>query len=397
MHILRSLTFCVAAGISATAWAQSYPSPIYNGLTINGAALYLSRTINPSGTLSASNLGFYANEVLSGTACTTNCYGNVSNIQDSVAATSGDGLAGWYFNHNFGGASATGNRVAGIFNLLVNQTTGNVNVGASYSGLDVYATSTVNDNGVSGTPSGQIEALNVIAKLGTSATYYLVQQIAEFDIRANSGSSVSNKVGVQITQMSDDAVSGSVTDAALAITNQNGAPGWVNGLLFGGQEGVWPFKSSSVAIACAGACGTATSFIDMTNASFSGYDWKFANASLSGAGALALTYETFGTGTVASNPGQANVLRLYDTGVSTTSYGFGVSTGVMSVVAGTTTSFYNGGTDVLDLAYNVMTSHVALSAPSFTANGNAGFSGTKTAGSCAMTFTGGILTGVTGC
>jgi hypothetical protein len=239
-------------------------------------------------------LGVFVNEAVTGN-CGGFCSFNYMNMgSDNVTAGPGAGPfangSGWYFNHNFGGAAATGNRLTGIFNLLVNSTTGNTAANASYSGLGVYTTATVNDNGTgtgSGLSRGQVEALNVIAKLQGTATNWSYLQSAEFNVAVATGSSVRNKEGIAIVQLSNDAVAGVNIDAALLITNQVGAVGWNTGILFGGPG--WPFQSTATAIGCTSPCGVLTNFIDMSAATISDSFLKGPGFTVSGTGTVSGT------------------------------------------------------------------------------------------------------------
>jgi hypothetical protein len=126
-----------------------------------------------------------------------------------------------------------------------------------------------NDNGTGtalGTSRGQVEAVNIQGKLNAGATNYRVVQGGEVDVQIATGASAYEKVGWQITQFSTDAVQGSTYDVALAISNQAGAIGWKNGILFGGVQGIWPFSSAGVAISCDASCGTLASVLDFGNA-----------------------------------------------------------------------------------------------------------------------------------
>ena len=268
--------------------------------TVNPAVLPTKLEINvgtftPSSTLpTPSALGLYITEAVTGTcSASSNCYYNYLLIgsDHAVVGSGSSGVfnngVGWYFNHNFGSAAATGDRVTLTTNLLINGTTGNTAAGASYGSFAAYATANVNDNGTgtgAATSRGQLETINVIASLNNGATNWNSLQAAEFDVRVQAGASLYSKVGIAITQTNDDAVSGSTYDAAIGMANMTGnASGWTNGILFGGLQGVWPFKSIATVITCAN-CGTIDAFVDMSAATITTAFLKGPGYTVSGTG-----------------------------------------------------------------------------------------------------------------
>jgi hypothetical protein len=81
---------------------------------------------------------------------------------------------------------------------------------------------------------------------------------------------------------------------------------------------------------------TISSQLNLTNAS--NYNLYASGAGANYMGGL-LTFGSWGVGTA----GIPNLIKLYDTGAPSTSYGLGISSGTLNIVSGGNTSFYNGG------------------------------------------------------
>jgi hypothetical protein len=277
------------------AFAKKQDFPIPPIITTNGITI----TVNPytPPVIFPDSQAFGINETVTGTCTTTNnnCYYNFINIPSDNAVvgsgTSGTWVSGigLYENWSFGGAAMTGQRIGMAINTVLNATTGNTAGGVSYSALSAIAVGNANDNGTStslANSRGQISTVNFIARLGATGTNYRALQGGEVDISIPTGGSVYEKVGWQITQLATDLVQGGTYDAALVITNQSGAVGWTNSILFGGVQGVWPMATTGTMITCAGACGTADTFIDMSSATFTTNFLKSNGFSVDGNGLL---------------------------------------------------------------------------------------------------------------
>jgi hypothetical protein len=247
---------------SVNAIVNPYTPPTGFPTTVGAVPFGITETV--AGTCSAAN--------------GANCHYNFINITSDNAVVGPNSQGNWgtgegfIVNHNFGGAAAIGQRGAAIFNLQQTATTGNTAAGASYSSVAAYANAAANDNGTDTTLAnsrGQLETVNFIAHLGPSATNWHVVQGGEVDINLEAGSSVYEKVGWQIVQFSTDQVRGSTVDAALVLTNGSGAIGWLNGLQFGGAQGVFPIAATGAAISCVSPCGTMANIIDFSSVGFS--------------------------------------------------------------------------------------------------------------------------------
>lgn len=259
----------------------------YTGLNTFGGGLdvYMP-TLTPSSSWGASTLGIYANETVTGTRCSSggNCFYNLFDIvADDIPGSANN--YGWFFSHNIGGSSMTGNRAAANFSLVLNATTGNTSVGGDYSAATFEGTANANDNGTSGSAAGQVSTINVISTLGASATYYRTLQGMEIDL-IDAGSS-NEKEGLGIVQLPGDTSTGTVSDGAIAIDNYGGTPGWAYGIAFGGFGGEWPMQSTGTVIGCVPTyCGTAASILDFSGATVTGYDLKLPSFTVTGAGSV---------------------------------------------------------------------------------------------------------------
>jgi stage V sporulation protein SpoVS len=328
--------------MGATALAQTY-TPALSGLGMS-VNPYVPTPAFPGAQ------PFIVSETVTGT-CTTspsNCYYNALNIPSDNAVigsgtsgTFGGGTAFYIFD-NFGGAAMTGGRGGLAVQLNMTATTGNTAAHAQYSSMAAYANANASDNGTGtslANSRGNLDAVNFIAQLGASATNWTALQGGEVDIAIASGGSSYEKVGWQIVQLASDAVRGAVYDTAIGIDNQGGAIGWTNGILFGGLQGAWPFYSGSVIITCATSCGSATSFIDMTNASFSGSLLKGPQFNISGVGAI----------TSGSNGGNSGGMQMMGStsGSSTINVSSTGSLQLNNNVGGATMTFNDAGNGVI--------------------------------------------------
>jgi hypothetical protein len=332
-------------------------------------------------------------ETVTGTCNTgsSNCYYNFLDIvSDNAvvgAVNSGAGATALRIDNHFGGPAMIGGRGTVDIRAELTATSGNTGPRlVTYAALTAAAEADANDNGTGVTIStslGQVETVNIIASLQAAATNFRSTQGGEVDTNLASGSSTYQKVGWQITQLSTDAVQGSVIDAALAFVNQSGAIGWTNGILFGDVTGVWPFTGGATVIACAN-CGTAASFIDMSSATFSANFLKSSNFSVNGAGTIftaSTTTPTIAAGTVAI------------AGITTAPTFSGTTGGSLFITGGGGFHLVGEGT-VSDITIGNKTSAAVLTIPTGTVNatfsGNISALGTVTLGQ--NSGTGGAIT-----
>jgi len=116
-------------------------------------------------------------------------------------------------------------------------------------------------------------ALNPIATLSASATHMAALVGGEVDISAAAGSSVLDKYGWSIIQLSTDGVAGSRNDAALFFVNQSGAVGWGTLLQIGDGLNASPLKTAGSIMAIKGS-PTFANGIDLSGALITGYAFR---------------------------------------------------------------------------------------------------------------------------
>lgn len=180
--------------------------------------------------------------------------------------------------------------------------------GGGYVPLASYMVMTANDGGVSGTPAGAGTALNLVANWKSGATFVGGGSGTEIDIGAESGSSLTGKIGAQITLLSTDAVQGSTQDAAFMWDSQSASvPGWKTLLQVGSSQGYRPMDPTNGTILSFfphGGSGTIAGKggFDFTNFVPTTFFMKANNYLLDPSGnELALSYQTT-PATVASLP-----------------------------------------------------------------------------------------------
>jgi hypothetical protein len=234
---------------------------------------------------------------LTGTTTDTPAYANFFfSPSDVVAAANGLSYVGLV--HHFGGASTTGDRnTLDITSTLV-APTGNTSGGTNWSGIRVTTTANDNDTGTALTPLGTLWAINAVATTNTpaSGTSYFNGVVGiEVDVAAQANATVLDKFGITIIQLTGDAVRGSRTDNALTFDNQNGATGWLNGMVFGCHSGQWPMASSGSLITIQNAVipssthgNTAAYGVDFRLGSFSGLAFASPGYQVTGAGVVSI-------------------------------------------------------------------------------------------------------------
>ena len=234
--------------LSATAASTYAPlaSPTFTG-TLTVPATQITGTAalgGPDGvapTLSGTGYQIYARRYATGT---TSNGANLSliNVEGDNATVTGANFLNAFAVQNaaFGGPNVQGGRQA--IQASVNQTaaTSASNTNRNYVGLYAGASSSSGDGGTDLTTAGAkggYFGINPVCILNSGATNTLNCSAAEVNIAVKTGASTNYKSGIQIAQLPFDAVQGSATDAAIVISNQAGAVGWKNGILFSDANG----------------------------------------------------------------------------------------------------------------------------------------------------------------
>ena len=262
-----------------TVWINGGPTGVLNLSTASNTSISLAPASGNAAAVTAFNEKITAHG--SGN-CKTGCSFNQLNVGgDTLDARDGSGNVtnahAFLFTHTAGGTGSGstmhGNRGTLSSTFFLSSTSGNLpGDGASYSGGDIEATASVNDNGTAptlGNYAGQIEALHVQGILKGTATAFGALQGAEIDVTAATGTSMYKKTALELTQLASDQVQGSTIDAALIIGNSVGAVGWNEGISFGGQS-IWPMATGGTLIGCSqlNGCGTVATGIDFSTATF---------------------------------------------------------------------------------------------------------------------------------
>jgi hypothetical protein len=219
------------------------------------------------------------------------------------------GTIGLHLHHAYGGAHTTGGRVAQAIELYQTPgftTTGGVGSGINSQRIALNLAVTAGENAggtgpTSGQASGSLYALATYSRLlatgfqgyVTGATFYNELNGINLNIGAQAGTSVAVKHGVNIAQLSDDAVQGSVEDAAIQFGAQPGSSaGWKNFLALGNVQGKYPGDPNGA------LWGTYRSFDPAPMRQAYGLDWRdiaFSTAPIATPG-----FQVDGSGNVSS-------------------------------------------------------------------------------------------------
>ena len=170
------------------------------------------------------------------------------------------------------GSSAQGNRIAGNFDIDINQT-GNT-TGATYVGLTSKCSMNVTD----GTGSGSgCNAGNDVAQISAGVTTQgLIGR--EIDTNSQTGAVIAYRVGLQIVDITASGgygIQGTTDDVMLSLNNQyaqNATYGYKVGLEFGRYGGNFPLVNSGTMIMGQGANGGSFTVAN-------GIDWHLGTAS----------------------------------------------------------------------------------------------------------------------
>jgi hypothetical protein len=197
---------------------------------------------------------------------------------DTVKSIS-NGFTWWSVFGNID-TGATGDRT-GIYALLtVTGTSGDVAAGRAGGPAYVSVGGSVQMNANQGgtnlttAAAGGVFGANFLANLGAGATNIGTLVGTEISVGAAAGSSLKNKLGLQIVQTSNDAVSATNGDEiGILMANQavqGSAPGWQAGLSFGSANAAFPIKTGGTLIKAGTNSGTmnAAFGIDLRNVIF---------------------------------------------------------------------------------------------------------------------------------
>ena len=238
----------------------------------------------PAGTITFSGAGQpfidvnanYAGTLTGGALLSAN---RIVTSNDVVQAPVNNSLCWWSVSGNVG--AATGDRAAMYALLTATATSGDVAAGRAFGPAYVAIAGSVQMNANQGgtnlttASAGGAYGANILANLGAGATNIGSLIGTEVSVEAAAGSSVKNKVGLQIVQTSNDAVSATNGDEiGILIANQQpqgSSPGWQVGISFGSPSAAFPVKTGGTFISAGTNSGSrnAAFGIDLRNVIFS--------------------------------------------------------------------------------------------------------------------------------
>ncbi len=282
-YFLRCVIALALNIVALPAFAQVYPSPIFQNITVLGNVVGpLVGVDTPTGSWTTPPTFW---PVFDDARNMLNI-GSVAS-PDAVAVSGQGFLDGLQINHYFGGAAMTGGRQSLIVNSQLRAASNATNANRNYPAAVFFSSAVASDGGTNTagypTSKGAMFGINPVAVLYPGATNFLELAGSETNISAQTGSSTWYKVGFSIVPLSTDAVQGAVYDAALAMSAQTGAVGWKNGILFGPMNGQQPIAAAGSLIATNGA-STITNGIDFSSYTFTGKAFKSNGFSVDGSG-----------------------------------------------------------------------------------------------------------------
>jgi hypothetical protein len=259
----------IILGTSALTFALAAP-PV-GGLTIAPPAL-------------SSNQGLVVSQNGAGTVAVPFSYNAIS-ITDNLAS-GGNTVDGFSVFLGMAGSAVNAARQALQATVWLTAPTSPSNPNRYYVAGVFVAQAISNDGGGTGTEKGSIFGINPVATLSASATHMAECSGGEVDLSAALGSSVLNKYGWKVTQLSTDKVQGSVNDAALFFGNQSGAVGWGALIQVGDGINANPLTTSGTIMKLLGS-PTVANGIDLSGAAtISGFAFKAPGFSVDGSGVL---------------------------------------------------------------------------------------------------------------
>jgi hypothetical protein len=210
------------------------------GLTIAAGTNASDQPLSIANRSAANLLSVYGNgamtgnSTISGTQSTSDFSAYKFAVTDTVSDTStgGGGINGLYIDDTFstGAGSRNGIRV----DLQNSGATSGTNFFTAILG---NTNVNVSDGGTSGTYKGDFYGVSGIVEGVSAATYIHGLLGGEFDASCQSGCSVQEKMGIQVTLINQDASHGTEVDSAIVIDADNTTTdSWLQGISFG-KEG----------------------------------------------------------------------------------------------------------------------------------------------------------------
>ncbi len=243
-----------------------------------------------------------------------NVFNNISVATDNLDASAiGNVAVAFNIYHGFGGSSTKGAREGFQVNAQLLAPTSSSNTNRNYVGGTFECQAISNDGGGVGSEKGAIFGCNPVALLSASATNMAQLIGGEVDIAAATGSSVLDKYGWSIIQLSTDGIQGSRNDAALYFVNQAGAVGWKTLIQIGNGIDASPLTTSGSILSIKGS-PTITNGIDLSGATVSGSAFKSPGFTVDGSGNTTLSVNSSGQFNINNPSGQFSMLQLEHAG-----------------------------------------------------------------------------------
>jgi hypothetical protein len=207
--------------------------------------------------------------------------------QTDNSSDTGNG-AGFVENLIVNGSGAVGWRGAGVFNLLINSTTGNT-TSMGYTGLTGKCYIAATD----ATTGSSCFGGNLVSTIGAGVT--AAQNVGlEVDTWEQGSAVISDRVGMQIVDVMGSSFGTQATgdDVAISLNNQYGPSstlGFKVGFEFGRYGGQFPISTAGTLILGQGALGskfTVANGVDWHLGVFTGNSWNDGHTILTGAGEI---------------------------------------------------------------------------------------------------------------
>jgi len=228
-------------------------------------------------------------------------------------------------DYHFGGSNANGPRIA--LGAFATQTAQMQAGDTSFLGsIWSFMLTSSPSGGSAAAPQGGLFAINPQVQAAPGALYWQIIEGDETDVEVDTGASVTDKFGINITTIGNDAVHASDREAALHIGAVPTSGGWRTGILFSNYSGSGLPIAANGSLMSTISIGTVLNGIDLSAAAFTGSAFKSPGFSVDGAGNTTLGSLVVGTGTVLPSNSTGHFLQL--------PYTNGAPTGVPAGIAG---------------------------------------------------------------
>lgn len=231
--------------------------------------------------------------------------------------------------HNYGGVGARG----GFSGLSVNdnQAAQTADLGGQFTVATFTGRGVFNQGGTAFHPLGSKFGANPNIGIqcnspppgnGACATNWNQIVGIETDIQAYVNTSVRDKIGQQIVQQDNDAVSASGgVDIGYTLNNGQAATGWQIGYGLGGFAGYFPLASTASIFGCFAhanifPCGTTANGINLQNITFTGYPFESLNYAVDSSGGTTATSYAVGSAGLSGTSATLSSITVNSTSIA---------------------------------------------------------------------------------